>query len=91
MEEKTFEAKEKRLNEICSKMENDNLSISEMVNMYEEGANLFSECISELENAKGKIVKIKAKLDGVYEEEINWVYYVNSTTTYSVVNTMQTA
>lgn len=59
---------EKRLNEIVSKMENEKLSISETQELYEEGAELLKKCLSVLDNAKGKIVKIEEGLEGVFEK-----------------------
>ena len=62
---------EKRLNEIVSKMENEKLSISETQELYEEGAELLKKCLSVLDNAKGKIVKIEEGLEGVFEKPFN--------------------
>ena len=59
---------EKRLNEIVSKMENEKLSISETQELYEEGTELLKKCLSVLDNAKGKIVKIEEGLEGVFEK-----------------------
>lgn len=59
---------EKRLNEIVSKMENEKLSISETQELYEEGAELLKKCLSVLDNAKGKIVKIEEGLEVVFEK-----------------------
>lgn len=62
---------EKRLNEIVSKMENEKLSISETQELYEEGAELLKKCLSVLDNAKGKIVKIEEGLEVVFEKPFN--------------------
>lgn len=59
---------EKRLNEIVSKMENEKLSISETQELYEEGAELLKKCLSVLDNAKSKIVKIEEGLEVVFEK-----------------------
>ena len=59
---------EERLNEIVNKMEDENLSISETQKLYEEGAQLLKKCLSVLDDAKGKIVKIHDGLEEVFEE-----------------------
>lgn len=65
MEEKRdFEKWEERLNQICEKMEDENLSISETEKLYEEGAELVLKCMNELDKVKGSIVKIEQQLDG---------------------------
>ncbi|MCI5797475.1 MAG: exodeoxyribonuclease VII small subunit [Firmicutes bacterium] len=70
MEEKRdFEKWEERLNQICEKMEDENLSISETEKLYEEGAELVLKCMNELDKVKGNIVKIEQQLDGTITEK----------------------
>lgn len=70
MEEKRdFEKWEERLNQICEKMEDENLSISETEKLYEEGAELVLKCMNELDKVKGDIVKIEQQLDGTITEK----------------------
>lgn len=70
MEEKRdFEKWEERLNQICEKMEDENLSISETEKFYEEGAELVLKCMNELDKVKGNIVKIEQQLDGTITEK----------------------
>ena len=70
MEEKRdFEKWEERLNQICEKMEDENLSISETEKLYEEGAELVLKCMNELDKVKGDIVKIEQQLDGTIAEK----------------------
>lgn len=70
MEEKRdFEKWEERLNQICEKMEDENLSIFETEKLYEEGAELVLKCMNELDKVKGNIVKIEQQLDGTITEK----------------------
>lgn len=48
----TFEEKMARLGEITSKLENDNPSLNESLDLYKEGVALCAECKKELEEAK---------------------------------------
>lgn len=65
-----FEENEKRLKEICEKLENENCSISEISKLYEEGAQKLKECYDYLNEYKGKITKIVQTIDGYKEEDI---------------------
>ncbi len=69
MEELTFEAAEKELEEIISKMENGNIPFSKAQELYERGSQLIKFCLSSLEQAKGKISIIKKDLDTFIEEK----------------------
>lgn len=66
----TFEENEKRLVEICDKLENENLSISEIEKLYEEGALRLKECYEHLNEYKGKITKLVQTIEGYKEEDI---------------------
>lgn len=68
---KDIESAEKRLTEICDKLENESVSISGSVALYEEGSEIVKFLNSELNSAKGKIVKIKQSLDEIKEEDID--------------------
>lgn len=68
---KDIESAEKRLTEICDKLENESVSISDSVALYEEGSEIVKFLNSELNSAKGKIVKIKQSLDKIEEENID--------------------
>lgn len=68
---KDIESAEKRLTEICDKLENESVSISDSVALYEEGSEIVKFLNSELNSAKGKIVKIKQSLDKIDEENID--------------------
>lgn len=69
MEELTFEAAEKELGEIVSKMEDSNIPFSKTQELYERGSQLIKFCLSSLEQAKGKISIIKKDLDTFIEEK----------------------
>lgn len=63
-----FEEKINKLQSICSKMEDENLGLDEGLKLYEEGANLAKECLSDLNSVKGKVTVIKQDLDKYREE-----------------------
>lgn len=68
-EKKDFEKWEERLNQICEKMQNEDLSISETEKLYKEGMELILKCSNELDEIKGKIVKIEQDVDGNIKEQ----------------------
>jgi len=53
--QKTFEEKLERLDTIVQLLDSGELSIEEMMKIYEEGMNLAQECRSYLEKAEQKI------------------------------------
>lgn len=63
-----FEAKIKELQNITTKMEDANLSMSEGIKLYEDGIKIAKECYEELNNLKGKVNVIKQDLDAFREE-----------------------
>ena len=65
----TFEEKLKRIDEICCSLESGKLSLDDSIKIYEEGMKLTKECLDTIDNAKGKIVEIKKKLDNTVVEE----------------------
>lgn len=58
MENNTFEHKLKRLEEIVKLLDNREISIEEMINLYEEGVRLVKVCRKFLEEAEQKIIDI---------------------------------
>lgn len=70
MQEKSYEESENALKEICEKLENDNCKIEEIAALYEQGMQHYQNCISKLNDIKGKIVKIKQSLNVVEEIDI---------------------
>lgn len=48
----TFESSVKKLEEIVSKLENNEMSLEESIEIYKEGVSLLSSCKKQLENAE---------------------------------------
>lgn len=63
-----FENKIKELQNICTKMEDENLPLSDGVKLYEDGVAIAKECYEELKGIKGKVTIIKQDLDKFKEE-----------------------
>ena len=61
----------KKIEDIVSSMEDPNLSINEGVKLYEQGVTLAKECLSELNDIKGKENVIKKDLDAYREENLD--------------------
>lgn len=61
MNNSNFEVSIKKLENIVSKLENSELSLDEMINLYEEGIALSTECNKALDNAEFKITEISNK------------------------------
>ena len=63
-----FEASLKELETIVSKLEDENISLEDSVQSFEEGVNLVKECQKQLQKAE---LKIKMLLDDGTSTEIN--------------------
>ena len=63
-----FEASLKELETIVSKLEDENISLEDSVQSFEEGDNLVKECQKQLQKAE---LKIKKLLDDGTSTEIN--------------------
>lgn len=63
-----FEKGIKDLENICERMEDENLPLNDGVKLYEEGMLLAKECYEELNKIKGKVTIIKQDLDKFKEE-----------------------
>ena len=59
----TFEVKLRRLEEISSLLESDDIELEKAINLYEEGIELSKDCVSTLKNAELKITELKKNLD----------------------------
>ncbi len=64
MEKMTFEKAAGRLDEIVERLENGNLSLDEMIKLYEEGTSLASRCAKALEKARIRISELNSEKDG---------------------------
>lgn len=67
----SYEENTKKLEEIINKLENDDISLSDSSKLFEEGVKLAKECYTQLEDQKGKILKIKQNQEVFFEEEMN--------------------
>lgn len=63
-----FEKNIKNLENICERMEDENLPLNEGVKLYEEGMAIAKDCYLELNNIKGKVTIIKQDLEKFKEE-----------------------
>lgn len=63
-----FEKSIKNLEDICSKMEDENITLDDGVKLYEQGVTIAKDCYSELSNIKGRVTVIKQDLDKFKEE-----------------------
>jgi len=62
--EPSFEEAMERLDRIVQEMEDERLPLEEMVQVYEEGVRLLSQCRARIENARLRVEKINNVLDG---------------------------
>ncbi len=67
----TYEESAKKLEEIISKLEIGEISLSESSKLFEQGIALAKDCYAKLEEQKGKITKIKQNQETFFEEIMN--------------------
>ena len=67
----SFEKKLKRLEEISSLLEGDNIGLNEAIKLYEEGIELSGNCLSTLKNAELKITELKKKVEKISPKDEN--------------------
>lgn len=67
MNKLTYEDASKELNEIIEKIENGDVSVSEINDLLERGKNLLNVCYSELDKVKGKLSEVR-EIMGKLEE-----------------------
>lgn len=60
MEKINYEKSVERLEEIVAKLENGNLSLEEMMNLYEEGTSLAAKCSKSLDEAQLRITELSS-------------------------------
>ena len=68
---KTFEDAIKRLEDISTILESDDIALDEAVKLYEEGMKLSKFCSDKIANAENKIKILKKTEDGIDEEEFD--------------------
>ena len=67
-EEQNFEDLMKRLEEVTTKLEKEELNLDESVTLFEEGMNLSKKCNETLENAEKRISILLEKNGELIEE-----------------------
>ena len=60
-----FDEYSKRLQEIITTLEKNNLSIEEGIKLYEEGVEISKKCYDILNKSKGKITFLKNELEEI--------------------------
>jgi len=60
----SFEEAMERLDEIVESMEGERLALDEMVGRYEEGVRLLTLCRGQIDNARMRVERINALLEG---------------------------
>jgi len=69
---KSFEDSLKRLEEISSLLDNEELGLDESIKLYEEGIELSKVCMTKLKEAELKITALKKNLDTGALEEVSF-------------------
>lgn len=69
IEEMSFEAAVKRLEEVASALEREGVSLDESLKLYEEGVKLIRYCNGLLEGAERKIKMLSVSGDGELTEQ----------------------
>ena len=64
-EQLTIEQANKQLNDIIEKMENNELSLTESVSLYEEATRLLELCYNQLNDCKLRITDINKRIDAL--------------------------
>ena len=59
MKELTFEEKQAKLEEIVARLENGNVPIDEMINLYEQGEALYRDCAQTLDAYEKRLNEIE--------------------------------
>ena len=69
VKEEKFEDKLKKLEELVSSLDKDDLSLDESIEIFEKGIKLSKECSEKLENAEKKINILLSDENGNLKEE----------------------
>lgn len=67
-DKKSFEQSLSRLEEIVKKMENEEVPLEQLVELYKEGVELSVYCGSALKEAEQKVSVLKKTADGIFEK-----------------------
>ncbi len=68
--ELSFEENIKELEDILRTLESGDVSLDEMLRLFEEGVKRTKECTNQLKNAEQKITMLMERTDGTMEEKI---------------------
>jgi len=66
--ESSFEAELKRLEEISSILESDEIGLDKAMSLYEEGIKLSKNCLQTLKNAELRITELRNELGKLVDE-----------------------
>ncbi len=70
MGEKSFEELLKRLEEIVSKLETNDISLEESLDLFEEGIGISKECEKILSTARKRVQKLVQESDGTFRLQL---------------------
>ena len=70
MGEKSFEDLLKRLEEIVSKLETNDISLEESLDLFEEGIGMSKECEKILSAARKRVQKLVQESDGTFRLQL---------------------
>ena len=68
-DERTFEEKLERLEQIVKLLEKGDAPLAESLGLFEEGTGLIRDCSKQLDEAEQKVVKLRKGPDGAPVEE----------------------
>lgn len=66
-----FEEALEKLNKIKDNLENPEITLDESIKLYKESVDYTKTCLDMLKETDGKIVAIKAELDGLIEKPLD--------------------
>ena len=66
-----FEEALEKLNKIKDDLENPEITLDESIKLYKESVDYTKTCLDMLKETDGKIVAIKAELDGLVEKPLD--------------------
>lgn len=68
MENKKFEDNLKRLEEIVNKLENEDISLDDTLELYKEGTEISIYLDKEMKDVKEEVKILKERTEGIFEE-----------------------
>ena len=67
---KSFEEAVNRLDTIVLELENSELKLDHMLQLYEEGSDLIKYCLAKLDDVENKISVLSADSDSTFKEQL---------------------